>query len=393
MRIIDGAAAIVGIGETDYLRGTNKSERRLILEASVAACRDAGIEPASVDGVIVAWYDSTNPEPAAEDFINALGITDLRYHSHLHMGGAASVAATVQAAAVIQAGLASRVLVVTGWTAYSDRFRTPPTNNEHLAVIGREIRTNLDAPNGFTSPTQWYSMHANRWFHEYGADPVGMEVVALNCRANAQLNAKAYMRGRPMTAADYRSSPELVKPFRLLDICLETDGAAAVIVASGADAHSLGKHSPVYVLGGAEGHADHPEDMATRPDILSMGITKAARGLFAELKLRHDEVDFAELYDCYTFIVLRQLEELGFCARGEASDFVADGRISLTGDLPVNTHGGLLSQAHVVGMNHLVEAVLQLRGEAGAAQLDSPSLGLVTGYGGQGDGSVILLNT
>jgi acetyl-CoA acetyltransferase len=391
------SAAIAGTGEVGYVRGTDKSERRLILEAAVAACADAGIAPETVDGYVLPWFDSMNPEPGGEDFIQALGIRDLRYHAHLHMGGAASVAAVVNAAAAIRAGLASRVVIATGWTAYSDRFRTPlaaggPAAAEGSAVIGRDVRRNLDAPLGCTVPTQWYSLHANRWLHETGADPAGLETVALTTRAHAQLNPRAFMRGRPLTAEQYRAAPVLVQPFRLFDICLETDGAAAVLMTSAAQARQLTRHRPVYVGPGAEGHADNADDLATRPDMLQMGITKAARRLFESSPIGLDQVDFAELYDCYTFIVLRQLEEIGFCDRGKSPEFVRGGTIALGGALPVNTHGGLLSQAHVLGMNHVVEAVRQLRHEAGQAQVARARVGLVSGYGGQGDGSLVLLH-
>jgi acetyl-CoA acetyltransferase len=217
-----------------------------------------------------------------------------------------------------------------------------------------------------------------------------MQIVAMTCREHAQLNKKAYMKGRPMTAEDYQNSPMLVSPFRLFDCSLEVDGAGAVIVTSKRNAHRFKK--PIYIGGIAEGHSTYPDDMPTRPDILDMGMTHAAPRAFEMAGVRHDDIDFAEIYDCFTFIVLRQLEEMGFCGRGEAPEFVKNGRIRLGGQLPVNTHGGLLSQAHIVGINHVVEAVYQLRGEAGEAQVKNAKIGLVTGYGDLSDGSIAILH-
>jgi len=387
---ISDRAYIAGVGETEYVRGTDKSERQLILEASVAACRDAGVAPSEVDGVILAWKDI----PTNEDFIAALGIKDLKFHSHVHIGGASATAAVVQAAAAISAGLAERIIVATGHNFYSsaNRFSSMTQAPGGVGNIpGQEIRSNIEYPAGILAPMQWYSLHANRWFHETNADPEGMEIVALTMREHAHLNAKAYMKNRPLTREQYQASPYLVKPFRLFDICLETDGAAAVLVVSSAEARRLGKRC-IAIGGGAEGHPDSPDDIINRPDILNLGITKAAKRAFDMAGVTHSDFDFAQVYDCFTFIVLRQLEEMGFCARGEGPEFVKGGRISRTGALPINTHGGLMSQAHAVGMNHMVEAVHQLRGEAGQAQLDSPRIGLVTGYGDFGDGSIVVLH-
>jgi len=387
---ITDRAYIAGVGETEYVRGTIKTERQLILEASIAACRDAGVDSSTVDGVVLAWKDT----PTNEDFIAALGIKDLRYHSHVHMGGASPVAAIVQAAGAVAAGLARRVIVATGHNFYSTSNRLSSTDQSPGGVgnvPGPEIRNNLENPVGLLAPMQWYSLHANRWFHETKADPRAMETVALTTRKHAHLNAKAYMRGRELTSEQYWASPMPVKPFHLFDICLETDGAAAVLVVSAEEARAIGARA-IAIAGGAEGHADSPDDLSSRPDILNMGITKASGRAFEMAGVGRHEIDFAEIYDCFTFIVLRQLEEMGFCGRGESPDFVANGRIGLGGDLPINTHGGLHSQAHVLGMNHVVEAVSQLRGEAGEAQVEGAHIGLVTGFGDFSDGSVVILH-
>ncbi|MDR1392396.1 MAG: hypothetical protein LBJ62_00245 [Bifidobacteriaceae bacterium] len=380
--------AITGIGETEFVRGTDKSTRRLAMQSSLAACRDAGIEPSSIDGLVIAGNDLS-----IEDYITHLGIDDLRFHASLHIGGATPVASIILAARVVQAGMASRVLVPSVWAAISAGTRLGSGAAELSTRWADELvpttKPNLEYPYGTVVPMQWYSFHANRYFAQTGADPIGMERVALSTRKHANQNPKAYFRDRTLSSEQYRASEILVKPFHLFDISLETDGSAAVIVQAASRPNTT--NGLVYIAGGAEGHPAQPDTMTSRTNVLDMGLTKAAKHTFADLGMRADQADFAEIYDCFTFVALRQMEELGLCGLGEAPDFAVESRIGPGGSFPVNTHGGLLSQAHVLGMNHVTEAVKQLRGQAGAGQVPDARIGLVTGYGDFSNGSVMVL--
>ena len=379
---------IAGAAETEYVRGTEKSLERLYIEAALAACADAGVEPSTIDGIIV-----PGTRGKAEDLINGLGATDVRWSCRSELGGAAPVAAIGLAMAAIRGGQAERIVISAARLGYSVS-RVGTGGDTVLAELRRIlpsplIRSELEQPNGLLTLLHAYSLHANLWMHAYDIDRQALATVAVTTRRHAQLNSRAYMRGRPMDYADYDASPVVCDPLRVLDCCLETDGAAAIVVTG----HDSVRPNPrnVRILAATEGHPDTPDDVVNRPDMKTMGITKAAPRAFEAASVGPSDIDFAEIYDCFTYIVLRQLEEMGFCERGESPRFVAETGIGLDGGLPINTHGGLLSQAHTMGMNHVVEAVRQLRGEA-EAQLTRARIGLVTGYGDFADGSIAILS-
>jgi acetyl-CoA acetyltransferase len=208
-------------------------------------------------------------------------------------------------------------------------------------------------------------------------------------RQHALLNGNAVMK-EPLTIEEYLASRRIAEPLRMFDCSVESDGAACVVVSAADHAAGMPKKA-VYLSGVGEGHPESPSAVSQRRDLLALGTHKAARRAFAMAGVTPADIDVAEIYDCFTYILLRQLEELGFCAEGEGGAFVQDGGIGLGGRLPVNTHGGLLSQAHVGGMNHIVELVRQLRGEAGRAQVKDAEVGLVTGFGDMCDGTVAIM--
>jgi acetyl-CoA acetyltransferase len=378
---LNGKASIAGVAETTYSRGSERSALRLQLEASLAAIADAGLTPKDVDGIIPIGITGA----PAEEYIASFGLPDLRFSAIVPHGGASPVGALQCAAAAVAAGIATTVLVPSGRNVSSgakagQRIHTMP-QFRYVTEFERAI--------GNIAPVQLYAPMARRHMELYGTRSEQFAEIAVTVREHALLNDNAIMT-KPITVEDHQASRMISDPFRLLDCSLESDGGAAFVVTSAERARDLAK-PPVDLLGIAMGHPDSPSSITQRPDLTHVGIAKAAPIAWGMAGVGHDDIDVAEIYDCFTWVLLCQLEDMGFCAKGEGGAFVEGGRLRLGGPLPTNTHGGLLSQAHMLGMNHVVELVRQLRGQAGRAQVEDAEVGLVTGYGDMGDGGMAIL--
>ena len=380
---LKGKAAVTGVGETCYSRQSGKSIAALQMEASLAAIRDAGLDPKDIDGIIA--YGSM--AVVAEDFVTSFGIPDLRFSATTPLGGASAVASIQCAAAAVATGICKHVLIPIGRNGSSGaggRIGARVREMPQFRLIGE-----FEMPLGAIAPAQLYAPMARRHMELYGTRSEQLAEIAISTRHNAILNGNAMMT-KPLTLEDHQNSRMISDPLRLFDCSLESDGACAFVVSSAERARDCAK-PVIEILGVAEGHPDSPSAITQRPDLTRLGLAKAADRAFGMAGVTRADIDVAEVYDCFTYIVMCQLEDLGFCKKGEGGPFVASGAINIDGALPINTHGGLLSQAHMAGFNHVVELTRQLRGEAGKAQVKDAQVGLVTGYGDMGDGSIAIM--
>jgi acetyl-CoA acetyltransferase len=376
------AAAIVGIGETEFSKESGRSNLRLALEAAKTAIDDAGLRSKDIDGVVVPAIITAN----VEDLMTNLGLEDLSLTATMIMGGAGPVAALHHARLAVTSGVARNVLVSYG---YNGRSGARMGHKTPTMVLGESprLRRNYEGVHGVSVPAQFYALWAQRFLHEHGwssTEPFGY--VAQAQSRHAVMNGLG-MAKEEITIEQHQAARIISSPLRLYDCSRETDGGAAYVVS----AHEPGRTEHVVIRGVAESHPAKPDQLVTRYRFMSSGMKAAGQRAFAMAGWSTEDVDFAELYDAFTFNVLWQLEDLGFCTPGDVAEFVASGATEVGGALPVNTHGGLLSQAHLWGINHVTEAVKQLRGTAGKAQVANARRGLVTGSGDFGDAAVALL--
>jgi acetyl-CoA acetyltransferase len=382
MKSLSGAVAIVGVAESDEIGIVpHKSALQHHAEAAHNALADAGLSARDVDGLFTAGYSTLTTG-------EYLGIRP-RYTDSTSIGGSSFVVHVAHALAAINAGYCEVALITHGQTGRSNRIRGRSGGGLDNAGIPQ---TEFETPYGIIGPPIGYAMACTRYMHQYGEDRTrqALAEIAVSTRKWAQLNPRALMRD-PLSFEDYHDSRWIAWPFHLLDCCLVTDAGAAVVVTTAERARDLAK-PPVRVLGAAE-HHDHY--MITQmPDLTVTPAHDSGPRALAMAGVTHQDLDLAMIYDSFTYTVLATLESLGFCGPGEGPDFVANQRTAPGGDFPLNTSGGGLSYTHpgMYGIFLVVEAVRQLRGEAGERQLPDCKLALVNGTGGflSSTGTVIL---
>ncbi len=356
-------AAIAGIGHTEYSKNSGRSELQLAAEASIAAILDAGLSPADIDGMVTFTLDSNDEL----ELMNCLGIPELSYFSRTTNGGAGACATVMHAAMAVASGMSRAVLVYRAFNERSGRRFGMP------AAGLRSKAENYSAPFGVRTPAQAYSLTFQHYMHKYGVTNEDLGLYSVVARQHAATNPDAWFYDRPITLEDHQNSRWIVEPvLRLLDCCQESDGGVAIVVSSPERARAT-PHGGARILAAAQGEVGgsamiydyyHP-DVSGSPEFRHTG-----RQLYRDCGLTPNDIDAAMLYENFSPVVFMQLESFGFCGRGEARDFIADGNIGLKGRLPVNTHGGLLGEAYIHGLNSILEAVRQLRGTA-ANQLDA----------------------
>ncbi|MGB3301581.1 lipid-transfer protein [Gordonia sp. (in: high G+C Gram-positive bacteria)] len=387
-RTLSGKAAIAGIGATDFSKNSGRSELRLAAECINAALDDAGLSATDVDGLVTFTMD-TNMEIAVA---RAVGIPELKYFSRIHYGGGAAASTVQQAAMAVATGVCE---VAVAYRAFNERSGHR-FGQVDKAVASQENSSGTDNafsyPHGLSTPAAFVAMVAKRYMHEYGATSEDFGQIAVVDRKHAATNPKAFFYGKPITLADHQASRYIAEPLHLLDCCQESDGGQAIVVVSAERAKDL-KQKPVTIAGAASGSGNDQFIMTSyyRDELAAleeMGLV--GRQLFAQSGLTPADIDMAVLYDHFTPYTLMQLEELGFCGRGEAKDFVSQpGALEVGGVLPLNTHGGQLGEAYIHGMNGIAEGVRQVRGTS-VNQVDGAERVLVTAGTGVPTSGLIL---
>lgn len=373
--------SIVGVGATDYYK-RGRSWPRTITElagsAILAACEDAGLSVTDIDGF--AYYSSAGAgygqSMDTAEFMETLGIPEVTFSATLTSGGGGSAGSIGLARAAIVAGEANVVVTVMALQQARHRLGTV------FAAKPSDPLSSFLQPSGLAGPGHLMSVLARRHMHQYGTRREAFAEIAISQRENAANRPKAMQRD-PITLDDYFDARMIAEPLCLLDFCLETDGAIAVITTSAERARDL-KQKPVPVVASAHGGSrdwGRAFGWYGMPDeaFASSGHAPVARHLFRRAGLTPADIDVALFYDHFSPMVLMQLEDYGFCEKGEGGPFVESGAIRYKGgSIPVNTHGGQLSEAYIIGMTHIKEGVEQMRGMA-INQVPDAEHALITG--------------
>lgn len=366
---------IAGVGETDQGKIPDRSSFHFLSQASKLAIEDAGLKKTDVDGLVTAFSLVEHTFMHCTTFADYFGMKP-KFFSSIAVGGATAVWMVAEAAMAIASGQAEVVLCVRG-----DNTLSGISSSGMLALIREMCHGEFEFPYGLTTPGG-YALAAQRYLHDFGATREQLAAVAVTMRKHAALKENA-MNKEPLTVEDVVNSRIIAEPLTKYDCSIISDGGAAFIVTTEEKTKELGiKNDLAYLLGMGQGYSHQYMTTLENLDQIYNAINTSGQKALQTAGLTVDDVNLAYLYDCFTITVLLELEGLGFVPKGEGGSFALEGRMELGKDLPVNTHGGLLSQAHLGAMHHVVEATLQLRGDAGPRQSEKADVALVHGNGG-----------
>jgi len=350
MANLSGKAVIAGVGHTAFGKLTGRSTISLNVEAIRKALDNAGIEKNQIDGLFVKAPTSRFEMMYAQKLAEAMALQP-RIGGVWDHGGASNISMISYAVMAIEAGQCEMAVV-----ALADN---PATGSRQ--AYEKSYGDDDSATYGWFGTPAGYAMIAQRHLQQYGTPNDGLGAIAVACRKHGAANPNAQLR-KPLTLDQYRGSRMIVEPLRRDDCCLVSDGAAAVVVMSAERAKAMKIAKPVPILGFGQGQTSW--DVVQRADLTSTAAKVSAETAFRMAGLTPDDIDVAQIYDCFTIAALMTLEDYGFCAKGQGGHWVQDGRIELGGDLPINTSGGLLSETGMPGLQLVIEGVRQIRGES-----------------------------
>lgn len=374
MESLRGKVAIVGAADTEVGVVPHLSATQMYVKAAKLALEDAGITKDEVDGLITcnSWVE---PYMYHAEMIAEYMQIFPRYCLNVATGGGTTLAIMQHAATAIATGVCNTVLIT-----MADNMLSGLSRDKAIEAMSTAGHAQFERPYGPPIPG-FYALIAQAHMHAYGTTSEQLAAVSVACRKHASLNPAAQMRD-PITVDDVLNSKMIADPLHLLDCSVVSDGGAAIIMTAAERATDF-RPQPVYVLGIGEGHSH--EHISQARNLTTSAAKEAGERTYAMAGLGPQDIDVAELYDCFTPVVVVELEDLGFCPKGEGGRFVENGRIELGGELPVNTHGGLMSHCHPGhpgSMFSVTEAVAQLRGEGGPRQVQDAEVALVHAQGG-----------
>ncbi|OCS85640.1 thiolase C-terminal domain-containing protein [Caryophanon tenue] len=386
MSTIRNKYAIVGVGESKRSKNSGVTPLHLALDAARAAIADAGLEAKDIDGFMsYSENDSCGPHQVATYLGSRPGVV-----KEMLGGGSSTEMLIADAVGLIETGQAKTVLIYRSMNGRSGMRMGGGGWSTDLLQNAFDGGSFL-IPYGAGSPGQWFGLFATRHMHLNGLTQEHLGHVCTTFYEHAQRNPNAFFYGKPLTMEEYLATAHLSSPFTKHDFCLESDEANAIIVTS-ADRAKDCKSNPVYITGmAARQSVSHAHYWKNVDEVASDYV---APELYKAAGISPSDIDVASIYDCFSWVVLRQLEAYGLAPKGEIGDFVAAGNLKIGGKLPTNTAGGMLSEGYTHGMNNVLEIVRQLRHEYTGTdrQVENCEIGICTGWAGPDIAGAMILS-